>query len=179
MPGPGQRISISILAVQTGIWEREGAAALRLYRAGQGNRVPSVVSFGTHANASSVQVALFADMPREDLAKPRSLAISKPVISKTRISKTRISKTRISKTDRALDKCGKVLDHLGTTGLPVAFIRMIDECVFFNRAAPSVRWAEGFERCRDEMHSNEIADRATLANRSRDFMQKHLNRRID
>jgi len=154
MPGPGQRISTSILAVQTGIWEREGAAALRLYRAGQGNRVPSVVSFGTHANASSVQVALFADMPREDLAKPRSLAISK-------------------------DKCRKVLDHSLIMGLPVAFIRMIDECVFFNRAAPSVRWAEGFERCRDEMHSNQIADRATLANRSRDFMQKHLNRRID
>jgi|SRR5665647_270550 len=158
MPGPGQRISTSILAVQTGIWEREGAAALRLYRAGQGNRVPSVVSFGTHANASSVQAALFANMPREDLAKPRSLAISKPVISKTRISETRISKT-----DRALDKCGKVLDHLGATGLPVAFIRMIDESVFFNCAFPSVRWAEGFEPYRDEMHSNQIADRATLA----------------
>lgn len=145
MPGPGQRISTSILAVQTGILGR-GRRPQDYTVAGQGSRVPSVVSFGTHANASRVQFVLLADMPRDDLAKPRSLAISNPAISKPAISKPAISKT-----DGAVDNC----------------------------APPSVRWAACFEPYRDEMHSNEIADRATLANRSRDFMQKHLNRRID
>jgi hypothetical protein len=38
-----------------------------------------------------------------------------------------------------------VPDHSRELGLPVAFIRMINESAFFNRAAPFVRWIEGFE----------------------------------
>ena len=67
-------------------------------------------------------------MQQEYLAKPRLLAISR--------------------IDCALDKCRKVLDHSRRIGLPVAFIRMINESAFFNRATPFVHRDEGFEpRC--------------------------------
>lgn len=33
----------------------------------------------------------------------------------------------------------------------MAFIRMLNESAFFNRAAPFVRWIDGFERYRGEM----------------------------
>lgn len=70
-------------------------------------------------------------MQQEYLAKPRLLAISE--------------------IDRALDNCRKVLDHSRQLGLPVAFIRMVNESAFFNRATPFVRWIEGFEPLRNEM----------------------------
>lgn len=91
----------------------------------------SVVSLRTLANSSSVPIVMFVDMQQEYLAKPRLLAISK--------------------IDRALDNCRKVLDHSRTIGLPVAFIRMLNESAFFNRATPFVRWIEGFEPHRNEM----------------------------
>ena len=92
-----------------------------------------VVNPGISAIASSVPVMVFADRQQEDLAKPRSLALSKPAIFDT---------------DCTLDNCRKVLDHSRRTGLPVALIRMISESAFFNRAAPFVRRDEGFEpRC--------------------------------
>ena len=93
--------------------------------------MPSVVSLRTSANSSSVPIVVFVDMQQEYLAKPRLLAISR--------------------IDCALDKCRKVLDHSRRIGLPVAFIRMIDESAFFNRATPFVRWIEGFEPYRNEM----------------------------
>jgi hypothetical protein len=37
----------------------------------------------------------------------------------------------ISGIDRALDDCRKVLDHSRKVGLPVAFIRMLNESAFF------------------------------------------------
>jgi nicotinamidase-related amidase len=64
-------------------------------------------------------------MQQEYLAKPRLLAISE--------------------IDRALDNCRKVLDHSRRVGLPVAFMRLVNESAFFNRATPFVRWIEGFE----------------------------------
>ena len=95
--------------------------------------MPSVVNRGISVNGSSVPVIVFANRQQEDLAKPQSLAISKPAISDT---------------DCALDNCRRVLDHSRRTGLPVAIIRMISESAFFNRATPFVRSDEGFEpRC--------------------------------
>jgi nicotinamidase-related amidase len=93
--------------------------------------VTSVVSLRTFANSSSVPIVVFVDMQQEYLAKPRLLAISQ--------------------IDRALDNCRRVLDHARSIGLPVAFIRMVNESAFFNRATPFVRWIEGFEPCRNEM----------------------------
>ena len=93
--------------------------------------MPSVVSLRTSANSSSVPIVVFVDMQQEYLAKARLLAISQ--------------------IDRALDKCRKVLDHSRRIGLPVAFVRMINELAFFNRATPFVRWIEGFEPYRNEM----------------------------
>jgi nicotinamidase-related amidase len=91
----------------------------------------TVVSLRTFANASSVPIVVFVDMQQEYLAKPRLLAISE--------------------IDHALDNCRKVLDHSRRIGLPVAFIRMLSESAFFNRATPFVRWIGGFEPYRSEM----------------------------
>jgi nicotinamidase-related amidase len=70
-------------------------------------------------------------MQQEYLAKPRLFAISE--------------------IDRALDNCRKVLNHAREIGLPVAFMRLLSEQAFFNRATPFVRWIEGFEPYRNEM----------------------------
>ena len=70
-------------------------------------------------------------MQQEYLAKPRLLAISE--------------------IDRALNNCRRVLAHSRAIGLPVAFIRMLNESAFFNRATPFVRWIDGFEPYRNEM----------------------------
>jgi len=89
------------------------------------------VSLRTYANSSSVPIVVFVDMQQEYLAQPRLLAISE--------------------IDRALDNCRRVLAHSRQIGLPVAFIRMVNESAFFNRATPFVRWIEGFEPYRNEM----------------------------
>lgn len=91
----------------------------------------SVVSLRTFANSSNVPIVVFVDMQQEYLAKPRLLAIPK--------------------IDCALNNCRKVLDHSRQLGLPVAFVRMLNESAFFNRATPFVRWIEGFEPSRNEM----------------------------
>jgi nicotinamidase-related amidase len=70
-------------------------------------------------------------MQQEYLAAPRLLAISG--------------------IERALDNCRLVLDHARKVGLPVAFMRTINQSAFFNPATPFVRWIEGFEPCRNEM----------------------------
>ena len=91
----------------------------------------SIVSLRTFANSSNVPIVVLVDMQQEYLAKPRLFAISK--------------------IDRALDNCRKVLDHARDIGLPVAFMRLLNESAFFNRATPFVRWIEGFEPYRNEM----------------------------
>jgi nicotinamidase-related amidase len=93
--------------------------------------VSSVVSLRTFANSSSVPIVVFVDLQQEYVAAPRLLAI--PEI------------------DRALDNCRTVLEHARRIGLPVAFVRMLSESAFFNRATPFVRWIEGFEPHRNEM----------------------------
>jgi nicotinamidase-related amidase len=91
----------------------------------------SIVSLRTFANSSSVPIVVFVDMQQEYLAEQRQLAISG--------------------IDRARGNCRRVLDHSRRVGLPVAFIRMVDESAFFDRATPFVRWIEGFEPYRTEM----------------------------
>lgn len=91
----------------------------------------SVVSLRTCANSSSVPIVVFVEMQREYLAKLRLRAISL--------------------IDRALDNCRRVLDLSRSTGLPVAFVRALNESAFFNRATRFVRWIAGFEPCGDEM----------------------------
>jgi nicotinamidase-related amidase len=93
--------------------------------------VTSIVSLRAFANSSNVPILVLVDMQQEYLAKPRLLAISE--------------------IDRALDNCRRVLDHAREIGLPVAFMRLLNESAFFNRATPFVRWIEGFEPYRNEM----------------------------
>jgi nicotinamidase-related amidase len=91
----------------------------------------TIVSLRTFANSSNVPIVVLVDMQQEYLAKPRLLAISE--------------------IDRALHNCRRVLDHARDIGLPVAFMRLLSESAFFNRATPFVRWIEGFEPYRNEM----------------------------
>jgi hypothetical protein len=123
MAGPSPWILTVILTVQTGTPAISGDTAASPSPDEKEIRVPSVVSLRTFANSSSVPIVVFVDMQQEYLAKPRLLAISE--------------------IDRALDNCRKVLDHSRQIGLPVAFIRMLNESAFFNRATPFVRWIEG------------------------------------
>ncbi|MEA2919742.1 MAG: hypothetical protein QOJ15_11823 [Bradyrhizobium sp.] len=82
---------------------------------------------------------VFVDAQQEYLATPRLPAIAG--------------------IDRALDNCRKALDHSRKIGLPVAFIRMLSESAFFNRATPFVHWIYGLEPCRNEM----VFERASLS----------------
>jgi nicotinamidase-related amidase len=93
--------------------------------------VTSIVSLRTFANSANVPIVVLVDMQQEYLAKPRLLAISE--------------------INCALDNCRRVLDHARDIGLPVAFMRLLNESAFFNRATPFVRWIEGFEPYRNEM----------------------------
>jgi len=95
------------------------------------NRVTSVVALRTFADSPGDPVVVFVRMQQQYLAKPRLPAISE--------------------IDRALDNIRKVLDHSRGIGMPVAFIRMLNEPAFFNGAMPFVRWIEGFGPSRNEM----------------------------
>lgn len=91
----------------------------------------TVVSLRTFVNSADTPTVVFVDMQQEYTAAPRLLAI--PDI------------------DSALVNCRRVLDHAREVGLPIAFVRMLDDSAFFNRATPFVRWIEGFEPHRNEM----------------------------
>jgi nicotinamidase-related amidase len=93
--------------------------------------VTSVVSLRSFANSSNVPIVVLVDMQQEYLAKPRLMAISE--------------------IDQALENCRRVLAHSREIGLPVAFMRLLNESAFFNRATPFSRWIEGFEPYRNEM----------------------------
>jgi nicotinamidase-related amidase len=94
-------------------------------------QMTSVVSLRAFANSTSIPLVVLVDLQQEYLAKPRLLALSEA--------------------DAALANCRRVLDHARRIGLPVAFIRMVGESAFFNRATPFIRWIEGFEPSRNEM----------------------------
>jgi hypothetical protein len=106
-----------------------GISAGGRYRDAKGNRETSVVSLWPFANSSSAPIVDFIDMQRESLANLGLLAISG--------------------IGRALDNCRKILDDSRRIGPPVAFIRMLNETAFFDRATRFVRWIEGFERRRN------------------------------
>ncbi len=77
----------------------------------------SVVSLRTFANSSNVPIVVLVDMQQEYLAKLRLLPISE--------------------IDRGLENCRKVLDHSRKAGLPVAFMRLLNQSAFSNRATES------------------------------------------
>lgn len=91
----------------------------------------SVISLRAFANSASVPVLVLVDLQQEYLARPRLLALPEA--------------------DSALANCRRLLDHARRIGLPVAFVRMVGESAFFNRATPFIRWIEGFEPSRNEM----------------------------
>jgi nicotinamidase-related amidase len=93
--------------------------------------VSSVIGLRTFVNSSNVPTVVFVDMQQEYIATPRLLSI--PDI------------------EPALANCRRILDHSRSMGLPIAFVRLLDDSAFFNRATPFVRFIEGFEPLRNEM----------------------------
>jgi nicotinamidase-related amidase len=92
----------------------------------------NIVNFRSFTTARGVPTVVFLDMQKEYIAAPRLIAI--PDIQ------------------RALDNCRKVLHHARGAGLPVVFVRWMDNAgPFFNSATPFVNWIEGFEPQRNEM----------------------------
>lgn len=92
----------------------------------------NIVNFRSFTTARGVPTVVFIDMQKEYIAAPRLIAI--PNIQ------------------RALDNCRRVLTHARSAGLPVVFVRwMQNSSAFFNPASPFVGWIEGFEPQRNEM----------------------------
>jgi nicotinamidase-related amidase len=91
----------------------------------------SVVSLRTFVNSAEIPTVVMVDIQQEYIAAPRLLAI--PDI------------------EPALANCRMVLEHSRKIGLPIAFVRLLDDSAFFNRATPFVQWIEGFEPHRSEM----------------------------
>jgi len=90
-----------------------------------------VVNLRAFTNPASVPVLVLVDLQQEYLAKPRLPALAEA--------------------DAALVNCRRVLAHARRIGVPVAFVRMIGESAFFNRATPFVPWIDGFQPHRNEM----------------------------
>jgi nicotinamidase-related amidase len=94
--------------------------------------VNNIVNFRTFTTARGVPTVVFVDMQQEYLAMPRLIAI--PNIQE------------------ALENCRKVLVHARKAGLPIVFVRWLDQSApFFNKATPFVGWIEGFEPQRSEI----------------------------
>ena len=91
----------------------------------------SVVSLRSFVNWSAIPTVVLVDMQQEYLATPRLLAIPDA--------------------DGALENCRKLLAHARAVGLPIAFMRFLDNSAFFNRSTPFGRWIDGFEPRRNEM----------------------------
>jgi hypothetical protein len=112
-------------AYRAGLFPRISAAGR--FRCDKRNRVTSIVGLWTFPDSSSVPIGALAAMQRKYLANPWLPAVSG--------------------IDLGLDYCRKVLEHSRSIGRLVALIRMLSALVFFDRAAPFVRWIKGFEPC--------------------------------
>lgn len=92
----------------------------------------NIVNLRAFTTARGVPIVVFVDMQKEYLAAPRLFAI--PNI------------------EPAVENCRKVLVHSRKVGLPIVFVRWLEQSApFFNKATPFVGWIEGFEPQRNEM----------------------------
>jgi hypothetical protein len=62
----------------------------------------------------------------------------------------------ISLINRAVDNCRKALDHSRKMGLPVAFMRMLDDSAFFNRDKVAHLCDASASHTLDDMSADEI-----------------------
>jgi nicotinamidase-related amidase len=85
----------------------------------------SVIDLRAYVNPSVVQTLVLVDLQQEYVAAPRVLALEE--------------------SKGALANCRAALTHARAMGLPVAFVRWMDQTPLFNRATRFSRWIEGFE----------------------------------
>jgi nicotinamidase-related amidase len=85
----------------------------------------SVIDLRAYVNPSVVQTLVLVDLQQEYVAAPRVLALEE--------------------SKGALANCRAALAHARAMGLPVAFVRWMDQTPLFNRATRFSRWIEGFE----------------------------------
>ena len=95
-----------------------------------------VVSARPFVNSLNVPIIVFVDMQQEYQAKARLFVISL--------------------INRAVDNCRKALDHSRKMGLPVAFMRMLDESAFFNRDKVAYLCDASASHTLDDVSADEI-----------------------
>jgi nicotinamidase-related amidase len=85
----------------------------------------SVVDIRAYVNPSVVPTLVLVDLQQEYITPSRALVLPDP--------------------SRALANCRAALAHARAMGLPVAFVRRLDNAALFNPATRFARWIEGFE----------------------------------
>src|SRR5689334_6791137 len=91
----------------------------------------NVVNLRSYSNVSLIPTLVLLDMQQEYVASPRLYSIPDGEL--------------------ALENCRLALMHARRLGLPVAFLRMIDNAPFFNPALCYSNWIPGFEPLTSEM----------------------------
>jgi nicotinamidase-related amidase len=91
----------------------------------------NVVNLRSYSSVSLIPTLVLLDMQQEYIASPRLYSIPDAEV--------------------ALENCRLALTHARRSGLPVAFLRMIDKSPFFNPALSYSNWITGFEPLTSEM----------------------------
>lgn len=91
----------------------------------------NVVNLRSYANVSLIPTLVLLDLQQEYIASPRLFSLPEA--------------------DTALENCRLALSHARRVGLPVAFLRMIDQSPFFNPVLSYSNWIAGFEPLTSEM----------------------------
>jgi nicotinamidase-related amidase len=91
----------------------------------------NVVNLRSYADVSLIPTLVLLDMQQEYIASPRLYSIPDA--------------------ETALENCRLALMHSRRTGLPVAFLRMVDRSPFFNPVLSYSSWIPGFEPLTSEM----------------------------
>lgn len=91
----------------------------------------NVVNLRSYSNVSLIPTLVLLDLQQEYIAAPRLFSLPEA--------------------EAALENCRLALTHARRVGLPVAFLRMIDQSPFFNPVLSYSNWISGFEPLTSEM----------------------------
>lgn len=97
----------------------------------QEEAMKNVVNLRSYSNVSLIPTLVLLDLQQEYIASPRLFSLPEAAA--------------------ALENCRRALTHARRVGLPVAFLRMIDQSPFFNSALSYSKWIQGFEPLTSEM----------------------------
>ena len=91
----------------------------------------NVVNLRSYSNVSLIPTLVLLDLQQEYIAAPRLFSLPEA--------------------EAALENCRLALTHARRVGLPVAFLRMVDQSPFFNPVLSYSHWISGFEPLTSEM----------------------------